>query len=119
MGNGRVVKDKRPVNGRVGANRQELPDGRAPSEKLQDFMQAAASRVADPDGWKIWAQGEINKFMGTGAGLNEAKDETKAAVAAGWKALTDRPRVASRVYRSSVLRPSIDLFSNLGLPSGR
>ena len=65
------------------------PDTRTPLDKLGDFMQAAAHRATDPEGWKAWTQGEINKFAGIGAGLNEAKDETKAAVAAGWKALTD------------------------------
>jgi hypothetical protein len=73
----------------LGVNRQEAPDTRTPAEKLQDFMQAAAKRVTDPEGWKAWAQGEISKFSGIGAGLNEAKNETKAAVAAGWKAMTD------------------------------
>lgn len=73
----------------LGVNRQESPDTRTPVEKLQDFMQAAARRATDPEGWKAWAQSEINKFAGIGAGLNEAKEETKAAVAAGWKALTD------------------------------
>lgn len=73
----------------LGVNRQESPDTRTPVEKLQDFMQAAARKAADPEGWKAWAQSEINKFAGIGSGLNEAKDETKAAVAAGWKAMTD------------------------------
>lgn len=73
----------------LGVNRQESPDTRTPVEKLQDFMQAAAKRATDPEGWKAWAQSEINKFSGIGAGLNEAKEETKAAVAAGWKAMTD------------------------------
>lgn len=62
---------------------------RNPIEKLGDFMQAATRRASDPEGWKSWAQGEIDKFAGIGAGLNEAKEETKAAVAAGLKALTD------------------------------
>jgi hypothetical protein len=73
----------------LGVNRQETPDARTPGEKLQDFMQAAAKRATDPEGWKAWAQGEINQFGGIGSGLNEAKDETKTAVAAGWKAMTD------------------------------
>ncbi|MBX9721591.1 MAG: hypothetical protein K2X81_09370 [Candidatus Obscuribacterales bacterium] len=58
-------------------------------EKLQDFMQAAAKRATDSESWKAWAQGEINKYSGIPEGLNEAKEDTKAAVAAGWKALTD------------------------------
>jgi len=73
----------------LGVNRQETPDSRTPGEKLQDFMQSAAKRATDPEGWKAWAQGEINKFGGIGLGLNEAKEETKTAVAAGWKAMTD------------------------------
>jgi hypothetical protein len=54
----------------IGVNRQEIPDTRTPGEKLQDFMQAAAKRATDPEGWKAWAQGEINKFAGIGSGLN-------------------------------------------------
>jgi hypothetical protein len=73
----------------LGVNRQESPDTRTPAEKLQDFMLAATKRATDPEGWKAWAQSEINKFTGIGLGLNEAKDETKTAVAAGWKAMTD------------------------------
>lgn len=65
------------------------PDTRTPIDKLGDFMEAAKRRATDPEGWKAWAQGQINKLGGIGEGLNEAKDETKAAVAAGWKALTD------------------------------
>lgn len=68
---------------------EKPPDTRTPIDKLGNFMTAAAQRAADPEGWKAWAQGEMNKFQGIGAGLNEAKEETKAAVAAGWKALTD------------------------------
>ena len=73
----------------LGVSRQEMPDTRTPFEKMGDFMQAAEKRATDPEGWKAWAQGEINKFAGIGAGLNEAKDETKAVVAAGWKAMND------------------------------
>lgn len=111
MGDGRVVEDKRPVKGKgaeqasrdidykpqktgdhsygLGVNRQDIADIRTAAEKLQDFVQAAAKRATDPEGWKAWAQGEINKFSGIGSGLNEAKGETKAAVVAGWKAMTD------------------------------
>lgn len=73
-----------------GLSYEEKPlDKSSPLDSLVAFMQAAEMRMTDPDGWKGWVQGEIDKFAGVGAGLNEAKDETKTAVAAGWKALTD------------------------------
>lgn len=62
---------------------------RGPAEKLGDFAQAAAKRATDPAGWSAWFNGEVEKIVGIGIGLNEAKEETKAAVAAGFKALTD------------------------------
>jgi hypothetical protein len=49
----------------LGVNRQEAPDTRTAAEKLQDLMQAATKRATDPEGWKAWAQGEINKFSGS------------------------------------------------------
>jgi hypothetical protein len=73
----------------LGVNRHEATEIKTPSEQLQDFMQAAVRRATDPEGWKSWAQSEINKFSGIGAGLNDAKEETKAAVSAGLKAMTD------------------------------
>lgn len=64
-------------------------DSRTPQQKFQDFAVAAAKRATDPEGWKNWAQEESEKFHGIWEGLVEAKDETKAVVAAGFKALTD------------------------------
>ena len=64
-------------------------DTRNFSEKLGDFASAAAIRASDPKGWQTWFDGQVQKVIGIGEGLNEAKEETKAAVAAGCKALTD------------------------------
>lgn len=76
-----------------------------PLSKLGEFMEKAGRRATDPEGWKLWSQGEINKFAGIGAGLNEAKDETKAAVAAGWKALTDGTVVEFLSHPSAINTP--------------
>ena len=81
VADGTAVGEKRELEGKQIT--------RTTGEKVQDFLRAASRRAADGDGWKAWAQGELNKFAGIGSGLNEAKDETKAAVAAGWKAMTD------------------------------
>jgi hypothetical protein len=62
---------------------------RTPEQKLEDFIKAGAKRASDPEGWKSYFQSELNKVAGIGSGLNEAKEETKAAAVAGWKALTD------------------------------
>lgn len=90
----------------------EQPDTRTPVEKLGDFMQAATHRATDPEGWKAWAQGEINKFAGIGAGLNEAKEETKAAVAAGWKALTDGTVVEFLSHPNAINAPVFKTVAN-------
>lgn len=141
-GNGRVVEDARPITGRtveqapqiqdrdykpqnlndhtfaLGVNRQELHDTRTPAEKLQEFMAAAAKRASDPEGWKAWAQSEINKFAGIGTGLNEAKEETKKAVAAGWKALTDGTVLEFLSHPDAINRPVFkvvaDAFEAMG-----
>ena len=73
----------------LGMDYEEKADTRTPSEKLQDFVHAGAARATDQAGWKDWMQGEIDKFRGIGSGLNEAKNETKTAVATAWKALTN------------------------------
>lgn len=74
----------------LGMNYQE---GEAPprdlGEKIGDFAAAAARRATDPQGWQTWFDGEVQKVCGIAEGLNEAKEETKTAVAAGFKALAD------------------------------
>jgi len=91
---------------------EKAPDTRTPIDKLGDFMQAATRRATDPAGWKAWAQGEIDKFGGIGEGLNEAKDETKAAVAAGWKALTDGTVVEFLSQPNAINAPVFKTIAN-------
>lgn len=64
-------------------------DPRTPGEKFNDFFNAAVSRATDPKGWQTYLDGQVQKFIGIGEGLNIGKEHTKEAVAAGWKALTD------------------------------
>ena len=59
------------------------------SEKLLDLVQAAGKRATDPENQKAYIQGQLDKIIGIGEGLNIAKDSTKGAVVAGWTALTD------------------------------
>lgn len=73
----------------LGMNYEEGRDTRSAYEKMTDFARAAGRRAADPEGWKTYIQGELDKMIGVGEGLNIAKEQTKGAVAAGWKALTD------------------------------
>lgn len=98
----------------LGLDYEEKPaNTRPPLEKLGDFMQAAAHRAADPEGWKAWAQGEINKLEGIGAGLNEAKEETKTAVAAGWKAMTDGTVVEFLSQPNAINAPVFKTVANV------
>lgn len=141
MGNGTVVEDARGFKGKqpeqatqtqdidyepqkiseskfaLGVDREQM-EALTPAQKLQDFLQAAARRASDPEGWKAWAQSEINKFAGIGAGLNEAKDDTKRAVAAGWKALTDGSVVEFLSHPGAINRPVFkvvaDAFEAMG-----
>ena len=64
-------------------------DSKDLGEKFSDFATAAARRATDPQGWQTWYNGELEKIGGIAEGLSEAKEETKAAVAAGFTALTD------------------------------
>ncbi|MBX9569936.1 MAG: hypothetical protein K2X77_13645 [Candidatus Obscuribacterales bacterium] len=64
-------------------------DTRNLGEKLSDFATAATRRATDPEGWQDWFDGQVQKAIGIGEGLNEAKEDTKTAVAAACKALTD------------------------------
>ncbi len=73
----------------LGMNYKEGRDSQSVYEKLISLTQSATARASDPEAWKTWAQGEIDKMIGIGEGLNIAKDKTKEAAAVGWKALTD------------------------------
>ncbi len=68
---------------------QSTTDTRLPSEKLQDFLGALRRNGTNPENSKQYIQGELDKLMGVGEGLNGAKEATKGAAAAGLKALTD------------------------------
>ncbi|MDZ4837311.1 MAG: hypothetical protein SGJ27_26290 [Candidatus Melainabacteria bacterium] len=73
----------------LGMDHEQTVENRDPIEKLHDFVKAAATRVGDSDGWQKYLDGEVQKFVGIGEGLNIAKEHTKESVAIGWKALTD------------------------------
>jgi filamentous hemagglutinin len=72
-----------------GMDYEEGRDTRTIYEKLSDFGEVAAAMATDPEGQKAYIQGQIDKIIGIGEGLNIAKDSTKALVVAGWTALTD------------------------------
>jgi hypothetical protein len=65
------------------------PSARTTFDKLADFCESAAARALDPDARSVYIQGQLDKLIGIGEGLNIAKDNTKAAAVAGWIALTD------------------------------
>ena len=92
---------------------EPIADQRNPGEKLQDLMQAATKRATDPEGWKAWMQGEINKLSGIPEGLNEAKNETKTAVAAGWKAMTDGTVTEFLSHPNAINEPLFKTVSNV------
>jgi hypothetical protein len=99
LGGGKAIQDQREIksthatssdatNNSSVENHSKGAD-RSPLEKLHDFLNAAARRATDPEGWRVWAQSELTKIAGIAVGLNEAKEETKASFSAGLKALTD------------------------------
>lgn len=73
----------------LGMDYEEGRDTRSVYQRMTDFARAAGRRAADPEGWKSYIQGELDKMIGVGEGLNIAKENTKGAVVAGWNALTD------------------------------
>lgn len=95
----------------LGMDYEARPDTRLPSEKLSDFVKAAAVRVTDSDGWQKFLDGEVQKVIGIGQGLNIAKEHTKSSVAAGWKALTDGT-VANVLSKPNAINDP--LFKTLG-----
>jgi hypothetical protein len=73
----------------LGMDYEEVRDVRIPTDKLHDFLSAAANNATNPDNYQQFVQGELDKLIGIGEGLNLAKEQTKRAAASGWKALTD------------------------------
>lgn len=75
-------------------------------------MAAATKRATDPEGWKQWIQTESEKIGGIFEGLNEAKDETKNAMAAGWKAITDGTLYEILSHPEAHALPAIEAMSH-------
>jgi len=73
----------------LGMDYEEVRDTRSVYQRLGDFATAAGRRASDPEGFNKYIQGELDKMIGVGEGLNLAKEQTKGAVGLGWKALTD------------------------------
>lgn len=73
----------------LGLEYEDKRDNRSAYQKLMDFTQAAGKHATNQDEWTSYIQGELDKMIGVGEGLNLAKDSTKGAVVAGWNALTD------------------------------
>jgi hypothetical protein len=86
-------------------------DNRSPGEKFGDFVKAATARATDPEGWKRYCQGQVEKMIGIGEGLNKAKEDTKGAAVEGWKALTDGRVVTFLSHPNAINEP---LFSTIG-----
>jgi hypothetical protein len=86
-------------------------DNRSPSEKLSDFVNAASARISDPIGQKTYIQGQLDKLIGIGEGMNIAKEETKASARQAWTALTDGT-VASFLAQPNAINDP--LFHTLG-----
>jgi hypothetical protein len=73
----------------LGMDYEERHDSRSVSEKLTAFAESAGKQAADPEGLRLYIQGELDKMIGVGEGLNIAKEQTKGAVAGGWEALSN------------------------------
>lgn len=95
----------------LGMDYEDGRDTRTPSEKIGDFLKAAANRATDPHGWQDYLDGQVEKFIGIGEGLNVAKDHTKEAVVTGWTALTDGT-VANFLSKPNALNDP--LFNTVG-----
>lgn len=95
----------------LGMDYEEGRDVRTPTEKLQDFLGAAAKNATNPENYKQYIQSEIDKLIGVAEGMNQAKEETKAGVAAGWKALTDGSVAAFLSKPNAINEP---LFHTVG-----
>lgn len=92
-------------------NQDGLPFG----QKLANFVQSAEARLMDPDGQKAYVQGLIDKVIGIGQGLNEAKEEVKTgttiAATKAWTALNDGSVARFLAQRNAINDP---LFKTLG-----
>ncbi len=60
-----------------------------PQSKLGVFLASAAARAMSRDQQRAFIQGELDKVIGIGEGLNFAKEQTKAATVAAWTAFED------------------------------
>ena len=96
----------------LGLEYLEHQSSRTPLDKLGDFMHAASGRATDPENWKSWVQGEISKFQGLGNGLNDAKEETKAEVLAGWNALTNGTVAEFLSHPDAINAPAFKTVAN-------
>ncbi len=67
----------------------EYQDTEPPSKKLTDFLMHAAIRASDPVAYRDYIQGELDKLIGIGEGLNIAKEQVKDSARVAWTALTD------------------------------
>ncbi len=72
-----------------GMDWEQSADARQASEKLRDFLGALGKNGTNLENCKQYIQGELDKLIGVGEGLNTAKERTKGAAATGWKALHD------------------------------
>lgn len=92
-------------------NQNGLPFG----QKLANFVQSAEARLMDPDGQKAYVQGLIDKVIGIGQGLNEAKEEVKTgttiAATKAWTALNDGSVARFLAQPNAINDP---LFKTLG-----
>jgi hypothetical protein len=99
------------VNAGLDYNKENVPF----SQKLANFTQSAEARLMDPEGQKAYVQGLIDKVVGVGLGLNEAKDEVKttAMIAAtkAWTALKDGSVASFLAQPNAINEP---LFKTLG-----
>ncbi len=61
----------------------------SPSQKLADFVTAAATRAMDAQARSAYIQGQLDKVIGVAEGLNIAKEQVKDSARVAWTALTD------------------------------
>jgi hypothetical protein len=88
-------------------------DNRSGVQKLGDFIDAAARRASDPEQQKQYIQDELEKIVGIGRGLNNAKEHTKAAATAGWTALTDGTVATFLARPNAINEPLFHAVGNL------
>ncbi|MEP6757528.1 MAG: hypothetical protein ABJA67_18650, partial [Chthonomonadales bacterium] len=89
---GITLATSREIGGNVlksGMNWEQSSYTQTPSEQLQYFLGALGRNATNPENYKQYAQGELEKLSGIGEGLTNAKNATKAAASAGLQALGD------------------------------